>query len=111
MAYSMDLRQRVIDACDSGMNTKQVAELFGVAGSWVRRLKQRRRENGSIAPLPRGGSSPRLNESDEKKIHAHFKKHPDTTILELKAALNTDVSEITVWRTARRLGYRFKKSR
>lgn len=29
MAYSLDLRQKVIDACDRGMKTKPVAELFG----------------------------------------------------------------------------------
>jgi transposase len=51
-AYSMDLRKRVLAACDDGHGTKQVAETFGVSSSWVRRLKQRRRELGTIAPLP-----------------------------------------------------------
>lgn len=49
-AYSMDLRQRVIDACDSGLGTSEVAETFSVSQAWVRRLKQRRRETGSIGP-------------------------------------------------------------
>lgn len=111
MAYSADFRQGVIDACDRGETTKEVAQTFGVAASWVRRLKQWRRERGSIMPRPCGGSSPKLGPNDEAKIHAHFRQHPDTTIAQLQQALNTDVSEITVWRTARRLGYRFKKSR
>lgn len=111
MAYSMDFREGVIAACDRGMKTKAVADAFGVASSWVRRLKQWRRERGHIEPLPCGGSSRKLDESDDQKIRDHFKDHPDTTIAELKQALQNDVSEVTVWRTARRLGYRFKKSR
>lgn len=111
MAYSADFRQRVIDACDRGMKTKEVAEAFGVAASWVRRLKQWRRERGSIMPRPCGGSEPTLGADDHAAIHAHFEHNPSTTIAELRQALRTDVSEVTVWRAARRLGYRFKKSR
>ncbi len=44
--YSQDLRDRVLAACDRAMNTKQIAELFSVSTSWVRRVKQRRREHG-----------------------------------------------------------------
>ena len=111
MAYSSDFRQRVIDACDRGHSTKDVAEMFNVAASWVRRLKQWRRERGSVAARPCGGSAPKLGPKDHQMIHAHFAACPDTTISELKAVLQTPVSEVTVWRTACRLGYRFKKSR
>ena len=111
MAYSLDFRQRVVDACDRGNSTKEVATMFGVAESWVRRLKQWRRERGSVAPRPCGGSKPKLGRPEEHAIHAHFAAHPDTTIAELKTVLQTEVSEATVWRTACRLGYRFKKSR
>ena len=52
-----------------------------------------------------------LGPEDEAAIRAHFKHNPSTTIVELKQALGTDASEVTVWRAARRLGYRFKKSR
>ena len=110
MAYSMDFRQKVMDACDGGAGTQEVAERFGVSASWVRRLKQWRRERGSIAARPCGGSRAKLQSSDETAIAAHFAAHADTTIEQLAAALGTKVSVITVWRTARRLGYRFKKS-
>src|SRR5947208_7877806 len=43
-AYSMDLRVRVIGACDRGELTKVVAKTFGVSPAWVRRLKQHRSE-------------------------------------------------------------------
>jgi transposase len=55
-AYSMDLRERVVAACDEGIDTRAaIAERFSVSESWVRRLLQRRRDSGSIAPKPRGG--------------------------------------------------------
>ena len=55
MAYSQDLRDRVLGACDRGMPTKRVAEVFDVSPAWVRRLKQRRRETGRSRPGPRAG--------------------------------------------------------
>ncbi len=49
-AYSMDLRERVLAACDEGMMTAEVAEALAVSPAWVRRLKQRRRQAGEVAP-------------------------------------------------------------
>ena len=54
-SYSQDLRDRVMAARDRGLKTKQVADLFGVSASWVRRVMQRRREAGETTPRPRGG--------------------------------------------------------
>jgi len=59
-AYSMDLRERVVAACDEGTDTRgEIAERFSVSESWIRRLRQRRREAGSIAPKPRRGCAGR----------------------------------------------------
>ena len=54
MAYSMDLRSKVLAAYDRGMATKNIAEVFGVSASWARRVKQQRREHGQLAPKRRG---------------------------------------------------------
>ena len=48
--YSLDLRQRVVRACESGLTPAAVAARFDVSVAWVYRLVQRRRETGSIAP-------------------------------------------------------------
>ena len=56
-AYSQDLRDRVIAARDGGMKTRRVAQLFRVSESWVRRVMQRRREQGEQSPRPRGGAT------------------------------------------------------
>ena len=44
-AYSMDLRERALLDSDAGMKAADVATKYRVSGSWVRLLKQRRREN------------------------------------------------------------------
>ena len=43
-AYSMDLRERALLDSDAGMKAADVAAKYRVSGSWVRLLKQRRRE-------------------------------------------------------------------
>ena len=48
MAYSLDLRKRVLRAWDSGMDAERVAAKYEVSRAWVHRLVQRRRETGSI---------------------------------------------------------------
>ena len=57
-AYSMDLRVRVLADATPGWPTPAVAPKYRVSAAWVRRLKQRRRETGEIAPRP-GGRGPR----------------------------------------------------
>lgn len=49
-AYSKEFRRDVLQACDEGGGTREVALRFGVSESWVRRIKQRRRETGQVAP-------------------------------------------------------------
>jgi transposase len=116
MPYSMDFRQRVIAACDRGMTTSVVARLFLVSPAWVRRLKQRRREDGSIAPrTARPGPARLLGPEHDPLIHTHFQSHPGTTLTQLGEALQAHTGRtyaaMTLWRATRRLGYRFKKSR
>ena len=50
VAYSLDVRTRVLKDSDAGMASKLVAEKYAVSRAWVDRLKQRRRETGEIAP-------------------------------------------------------------
>ena len=46
----MDLRERVFADSDAGLPTAEVAAKYRVSASWVRRLKQRRRDSGAVAP-------------------------------------------------------------
>ena len=49
-AHSMDLRERALLDSDAGMKAADVAAKYRVSGSWVRLLKQRRRDTGEVAP-------------------------------------------------------------
>jgi transposase len=108
----MDLRQRVLAACDDGMGTAEVAETFAVSQSWVRRLKQRRRETGAIAPrLPSHHGPAPVLAMQAQRLRAVVHDHPGETAADYRDRLGLDVAPLTVWRMLRRLGLTFKKSR
>lgn len=79
-AYSMDLRERVLNECAAGLGTKAVAGKYSVSASWVRRLKQRKREHGRIGPgSSRNTRVPRLDaRSDEIRGADRGHPGPDT---------------------------------
>jgi transposase len=106
---SMDLRQRVLAACDAGETTQAVARRFAVSPAFVRRLKQRRRESGEVAPRKgRPGPEPKLaGESD--RLRRAAQAEPDLSAAEYRDRLGLACSVLTVWRALRRLGLTFKK--
>ena len=56
MAYSTDLREKIVRAYDEGLGSQRaISERFGVSRSFVEKLLQRRRLTGEVAALPRGG--------------------------------------------------------
>jgi transposase len=62
---SMDMRERVVVACDEGIDTRaESAARFSVRESWVRRLLQRRREIGSLQRKPHSGGWPTAFDGD-----------------------------------------------
>lgn len=114
-AYSIDLRLRVLAACDAGQKTRQVATRFSVSPAWVRRLKQRRREENSIAPRPNPGGKPKLDETARSKLSRFVRERPDATLEELRervaSELGVRISIGALWETLRRMEFTFKKSR
>ena len=91
-AYSMDLRLRVLQDCGAGMKTLAVAKKYRVSTAWVRRLKQRRRETGQIAPRPqRYGPRPGWKTYGEQLRQA-LEQNPEATLAELKEQLQLGVS-------------------
>lgn len=59
MIYSKEFRGEVLAACDRGLGTQVVALQFMVSESWVRRVKQERREQGKLGPATRRKRTPR----------------------------------------------------
>ena len=111
MAYAMEFREAVARAYDECGSSIEVAEQFACSEAWVRRLIQRRRETGSLAPRPlRLPDNTKLNEDDLQQLKALIRQTPDMTLAELAEALSHKVSVPTVWRATRALGLAFKKS-
>lgn len=112
-AYSEDLRQRVVQACDEGVLTREeIAEHFQVSTAWIRRLLQRRRETGSFAALPGGrGPKPLLTEARLARLARVVQQHPDATLAELLKRTRLSCSIATIHRALRALGLSLKKSR
>jgi len=108
-AYSADLRERVLADCDAGMATDDVAAKYRVSASWVRRLKQRRRQTGSTAPRPqRHGPQPGWA-AHREAIVAAVRRAPDATLDELRETLGSALSRSALGRAVRALGLTVKK--
>jgi transposase len=107
-AYSKEFRREVLSACDAGIGTREVALRFKVSESWVRRIKQERREFGKTAPLTTRNRTPEWAVYTDQIIEI-FSARPDTTLRELKAELGTHLSTKTLCLACQRLKLTFKK--
>jgi transposase len=107
-AYSMDLRERVLAACDSGQSNETVARIFDVSTAWIRRLKQRRRESGSVAPKVRQvPAAP--SQVHAESLRQLVTQRPDATLQELRDALGLTINVATICRLLQRLRLTVKK--
>jgi transposase len=112
MAYSMDFRERVMALYDEGMQTAEIVELMGCSAAWARRLKQRWRETGTLAPQQRQRDTyERIYQDDEQRLIALIHDKPDATLAEVVEALAKPASLSTACRELARLGLMRKKSR
>ena len=107
-AYSKEMRRDVLAACDAGMGTQAVALRFGCSESWVRRVKQERREQGKIAPCTTRRRVPKWAVYREQ-IEKCMAEQPDRTLQELKDALGTELSRQTLCTALRKLKLTLKK--
>jgi len=107
--YSQDLRDKVLAACDRGMATKEVAEAFGVCRSWVRRVKQRRRDCGETAPRKQG--SPGVRKIDRDQLARLVAERPDATGPELRDMLGVECSDSAIYAVLKTLDLTYKKRR
>ena len=107
-SYSLDLRERVLADCDGGQSNDAVALKYRVSASWIRKLKQRRRETGSIAPRVKRKPQPRwMSYADE--IRQAVDDQPDRTLRELREALGLRLSVPSLCRALQHLRLTMKK--
>jgi len=115
-AYSLDLRERVVRACDDGLGTREeIARMLGVSVSFITKLLRRRRDEKTLAAKPHsGGGKPSLDRKDEKRVRKLVARQPDATLRELCDRLaDAGGATIRIWTMCRalaRLGLVRKKS-
>jgi transposase len=115
-AYSVDLRQKIVDAyAAGGISQRQLAKQFRVALSFVEKLLKQQRETGSIAPKVRHLQTPtKLNQEQLAVLAELVEANNDATLDELGDALEQKtgvrVSRATVDRMLRKLELTVKKN-
>ena len=112
--YSKEFRGEVLAACDAGSGTREVATRFDVSESWVRRIKQERRETGKVAPKTTRDRKPTWHQWSDWLCNK-VKTQPDLYLYEIQAALKketgTTASEDLIGRACRALELTRKKRR
>ncbi len=112
--YPADLRERVLADCDGGLTTRAAAAQYRVSESWVRRVKQERRELGKVEPkLTRNRTPDWAAHADW--LRAKVAQQPDATLLELVALAAAErewiTSDATICRALQALRLTRKKRR
>ena len=114
-AYSEDLRKKIVEAKERGMPAVEVARTFGVGLSSVKRYAKTVREGGSLRPKRSPGRPPKADERARRLLEADLQERPVATLSErrkyLRSVVGLDVSESTVSRLLRRMGFSRKKER
>ena len=114
-AYSEDLRKKILQALRRGATKTEAARAFGISRSSVKRYAKLADEGRPLAPKKRPGSKPKMGETARRLLEADLEERPAATLAERRAFLRrtagVSVSESTVSRMLRRLGFSRKKDR
>jgi transposase len=114
-AYSEDLRKKIVEALRRGTTKSEAARAFGVSRSSVKRYAKLVEKGCSLAPKKRPGSKPKIDEDTRSLLEADLEERPAATLSErrefLRRVAGLSVSESTVSRMLRRLGWSRKKDR
>jgi transposase len=103
----------LVRAVADGLPMREAARRFHVAVTTVKRAVVQERETGSLARKPIPGCPRRIGPALEASLRARLEAAPDATVLEHCAYWaehqGQPLSEATMWRAIRRLGWTYKK--
>jgi transposase len=114
-AYSEGLRKKIVEALGRGTTKSEAARTFGISRSSVKRYAKLAEEGRPLAPKKRPGLKPKLDEDARRLLEEDLQERPAATLRQrrefLRAVAGVSVSESTVSRMLRRLGWSRKKDR
>src|SRR5829696_6976642 len=109
-AYSLDLREKIVESVKKGVPKAETARRFGVDRATVKRYCKQLDERGTLEPPRKGpGKKPKLDEKARKLLLEDLRERPWATHSQraefLFATCGVSVSQATVCRTLRRLSH------
>ena len=114
-AYSVDLREKIVAAVRRGMSKAQAARAFRVGATSVKRYVKLAEEGKPLTPGKAPGKQSKLGEGGMRLLEEDLRARPAVShgqraeyLFEL---LGVKVSEPTICRAIKRLGYTRKKDR
>jgi transposase len=115
-AYSEDLRKKIVEALQQRrMNKSEAARAFGVSLSSVKRYARAACEGRSLSPGKAPGKRPLLDEKARRLLEADVQERPFAKLAHrreyLEKVAGVSVSESTLSRTLRKMGFGRKKGR
>jgi len=112
-AYSLDLREKVVESVKKGVPKAETARRFGVDRATLKRYCKQLDERGTLEPRKAPGKKPKLDEKARKLLLEDLQERPWATHSQraefLLAACGVRVSEATLCRTLQRLSHGRKK--
>ena len=112
--YAAEFRGEVLAACDANEGTRDIAVRFKVSESWVRIIKQQRRETGQVAPKTAAPRQPKWHAWADWLL-AKITARPDVYLRELQNDLKQELGEevclMTICNACRALEQSRKKRR
>ena len=108
--YSEDLRTRIVKALqEGGMSKPEVAHLFDVSLSSVKRYARLASQGTSLEPRRGGGRPPKVDQTTERLLEEDVQKRPTATVFErrrfLERLTGKSLSDSTIRRVLKRLGF------
>ena len=113
-SYPKELRVRVVAAVEQGEHsTSEIASLFGVGFTFIKKMMRLHRAGDDLAPRQGGGPEPSLKEPERDFLREQIASQPDASLDELREALikklQVSVSLATISRALKELGLPRKK--
>ena len=104
MAYSIDLREKVIEYLEEGNSQRSASKVFNINLTTVNEWSQKYHKTGSLEVTKPPASFKKI---DPAKLMEFIDRHPDAYLSEI--ALKFNCSEMAVSKALRRLGITRKK--
>src|ERR671938_461419 len=108
-AYSLDLREKIVESVKRGVPKAETARRFGVDRATVKRYCNQLDERGTLEPRKAPGKKPKLDEKARRLLVDDLQQRPWATHSQraefLFAVSGISVSEATICRTLQRLSH------